>query len=84
MLLIRALFRSASPALAHHTSAQQQGLAGSKQLLQAPLIRSLSSSWAVQMPTVGVNRDKLFEKLGRSYSECLPHLLLMMAPAARP
>lgn len=36
----------------------------------AALARTFFTTPAAQMPTVGVNRDKLFEKLGRVYSKC--------------
>ncbi len=32
--------------------------------------RFLHASHPARMPTVGVNRDLLFKKLGRTYSEC--------------
>jgi hypothetical protein len=53
---------------------EQAGGSGRFPALAAPLAsapaRSLFTSPCVKMPTVGVNRDLLFKKLGRVYSEC--------------
>lgn len=76
------------------TSSVQTGAAGSCQVLLArawqhsalalgnsllPHCRSFRSCTPVAMPIVGVNRDKLFERMGRTYSE----LLLRMAGPAQ-
>ena len=42
--------------------------------------RFISRSATAQMPTVSVNRDKLFEKMGRTYSETCPFCLCVQHP----